>query len=153
MSAKARVQRHYQYVVDGRTGVIADRAADNASKHGLTALTRTLAAEWGGRGVRVNAGCPGWVKTEMDAADPATGSYTDADITSCVAMRRFATADDISSAILFLADGKESGYINGACACSRGWLGSRTEPGTHCGNAIVKDGLRRTKRSDSFFRL
>src|SRR5215470_7667415 len=30
---------------------IADRAAYNASKHGLIGLTRTLAAEWGGRGV------------------------------------------------------------------------------------------------------
>ena len=45
---------------------IADRAAYNASKHGLIGLTRTLAAEWGGRGVRVNAVCPGWVKTEME---------------------------------------------------------------------------------------
>jgi hypothetical protein len=32
---------------------IADRAAYNASKHGLIVLTRALAAEWGGRGVRV----------------------------------------------------------------------------------------------------
>ncbi|MGE5763312.1 MAG: SDR family NAD(P)-dependent oxidoreductase, partial [Mycobacterium leprae] len=59
---------------------IADRAAYNASKHGLIGLTRTLAAEWGGRGVRCNAVCPGWVKTEMDAADQAGGGYTDADI-------------------------------------------------------------------------
>jgi NAD(P)-dependent dehydrogenase (short-subunit alcohol dehydrogenase family) len=51
--------------VAGLLGV-ADRAAYNASKHGLVGLTRTLAAEWGGRGVRVNAVCPGWVKTEMD---------------------------------------------------------------------------------------
>ena len=48
---------------------IADRAAYNASTHGLIGLTRTLAAEWGGRGVRVNAVCPGWVKTEMDSAE------------------------------------------------------------------------------------
>src|SRR5215475_5899958 len=54
--------------VAGLVGV-ADRAAYNASKHGLIGLTRTLAAEWGGRGVRVNAVCPGWVKTEMDVAD------------------------------------------------------------------------------------
>jgi NAD(P)-dependent dehydrogenase (short-subunit alcohol dehydrogenase family) len=92
---------------------IADRAAYNASKHGLIGLTRTLAAEWGGRGVRVNAVCPGWVKTEMDAADQAGGSYTDSDITGRVPMARFATPDDIANAILFLADDQNSAFING----------------------------------------
>jgi NAD(P)-dependent dehydrogenase (short-subunit alcohol dehydrogenase family) len=51
--------------VAGLLGV-ADRAAYNSSKHGLVGLTRTLAAEWGERGVRVNAVSPGWVKTEME---------------------------------------------------------------------------------------
>ena len=92
---------------------VADRAAYNASKHGLVGLTRTLAAEWGGRGVRVNAVCPGWVKTEMDVADQAGGGYTDADITGRVPMGRFATPDDIARAIAFLADPIESSFING----------------------------------------
>jgi NAD(P)-dependent dehydrogenase (short-subunit alcohol dehydrogenase family) len=101
---------------------ISDRAAYNASKHGLIGLTRTLAAEWGGRGVRVNAVCPGWVKTEMDAADQAGGSYTDADITARVPMARFATPDDIAHAIAFLADNRQSGFINGqALAVDGGW--------------------------------
>ena len=102
---------------------IADRAAYNASKHGLIGLTRTLAAEWGGRGVRVNAVCPGWVKTEMDAADQASGSYSDADITNRVPMGRFASPSDIASAIAFLANGQESGFINGqALAVDGGWI-------------------------------
>ncbi|HEY1808143.1 MAG TPA: SDR family oxidoreductase [Acidobacteriaceae bacterium] len=92
---------------------VADRAAYNASTHGLVGLTRTLAAEWGGRGVRVNAVCPGWVKTEMDAADQTGGSYTDADITQRVPMGRFATPDDVARAIAFLADEQESGFVNG----------------------------------------
>ena len=92
---------------------ISDRAAYNASKHGLIGLTRTLAAEWGGRGIRVNAVCPGWVKTEMDQADQASGSYTDQDITDRVPMARFATPDDIARAIAFLADNQESPFING----------------------------------------
>jgi NAD(P)-dependent dehydrogenase (short-subunit alcohol dehydrogenase family) len=101
---------------------IADRAAYNASKHGLIGLTRTLAAEWGGRGVRVNAVCPGWVKTEMDAADQARGTYSDADITGRIPMARFASADDIAHAIAFLADSGESGFINGhALAVDGGW--------------------------------
>jgi NAD(P)-dependent dehydrogenase (short-subunit alcohol dehydrogenase family) len=101
---------------------IADRAAYNASKHGLIGLTRTLAAEWGGRGVRVNAVCPGWVKTEMDHADQARGIYNDADITNRVPMARFATPDDVAHAIAFLADGRESGFINGqTLAVDGGW--------------------------------
>ena len=101
---------------------VADRAAYNASKHGLIGLTRTLAAEWGGRGVRVNAVCPGWVKTEMDVADQAGGGYTDADIEGRVPMGRFATPDDIARAIGFLADPIESSFINGhTLSVDGGW--------------------------------
>jgi NAD(P)-dependent dehydrogenase (short-subunit alcohol dehydrogenase family) len=101
---------------------VADRSAYNASKHGLIGLTRTLAAEWGGRGVRVNAVCPGWVKTEMDVADQAGGTYTDADITGRVPMGRFASPDDIAKAIAFLADPDESGFVNGhTLAVDGGW--------------------------------
>jgi len=101
---------------------ISDRTAYNASKHGLIGLTRTLAAEWGGRGVRCNAVCPGWVKTEMDVADQAGGGYTDDDIVGVNPMGRFATPDDIAQAILFLADLVKSGFINGqALAVDGGW--------------------------------
>ena len=101
---------------------IADRAAYNASKHGLIGLTRTLASEWGGRGVRCNAVCPGWVKTEMDHADQALGSYTDEDIIGVNPMGRFASPDDIARAILFLSDPEQSGFINGqALPIDGGW--------------------------------
>ena len=101
---------------------IADRAAYNASKHGLIGLTRTLAAEWGGRGVRCNAVCPGWVKTEMDVADQASGSYTDEDIIDVNPMGRFASPDDIARAILFLADPQQSGFVDGhALVVDGGW--------------------------------
>ena len=101
---------------------VADRAAYNASKHGLVGLTRTLAAEWGGRGVRVNAVCPGWVKTEMDASDQAGGSYNDADIVGRVPMARFATPGDVARAIAFLADDAESGFVNGhTLSVDGGW--------------------------------
>src|SRR5579863_3345351 len=107
--------------VAGLVGV-ADRAAYNASKHGLIGLTRTLAAEWGGRGVRVNAVCPGWVKTEMDAVDQAAGTYTDADITGRIPMARFASPDDVAHAIAFLADPAESAFVNGHClSVDGGW--------------------------------
>jgi len=101
---------------------ISERAAYNASKHGLIGLTRTLAAEWGPRGVRTNAVCPGWVKTEMDATDQASGHYSDADITSRIPMGRFAYPDDVANAVAFLADPRQSGFINGAAiTVDGGW--------------------------------
>jgi NAD(P)-dependent dehydrogenase (short-subunit alcohol dehydrogenase family) len=102
---------------------IAERAAYNASKHGLVGLTCTLAAEWGGRGVRCNAVCPAWVKTEMDVADQEHGGYTDADITGRVPMGRFAAPEDIAQAVAFLADPARSGFVNGqALAVDGGWI-------------------------------
>ena len=98
--------------VAGLGGVI-HRSAYNASKHGLIGLTRTLAAEWGGRGVRVNAVCPGWIKTEMDIADQGSGAYSDTDIINRVPMARFARPEDVASAIAFLADSEHNNFING----------------------------------------
>jgi NAD(P)-dependent dehydrogenase (short-subunit alcohol dehydrogenase family) len=107
--------------VAGLSG-IAHRAAYNASKHGLIGLTRTLAAEWGGRGVRVNAVCPGWIKTEMDVADQGAGAYSDADIVNRVPMARFASAEDVAQAIATLLDDERSAFINGvALPVDGGW--------------------------------
>jgi NAD(P)-dependent dehydrogenase (short-subunit alcohol dehydrogenase family) len=101
---------------------IADRAAYNASKHGLIGLTRTLAAEWGGRGVRCNAVCPGWVKTPMDDSAQDAGLYSDEDITGRVPMARFATPSDVALAIAFLADPAQSGFVNGhTLSVDGGW--------------------------------
>jgi NAD(P)-dependent dehydrogenase (short-subunit alcohol dehydrogenase family) len=107
--------------IAGLRGVI-HRAAYNASKHGLIGLTRTLAAEWGGRGVRVNAVCPGWIKTEMDVISQASGAYHDDDIINRVPMARFATPEDVATAIAFLAG--DDNFINGvSLPVDGGWTG------------------------------
>jgi NAD(P)-dependent dehydrogenase (short-subunit alcohol dehydrogenase family) len=107
--------------VAGLLGV-ADRAAYNASKHGLIGMTRTLAVEWGARGVRVNAVCPGWVKTPMDEESQGQGAYGDTDITDHVPLGRFALPDDVAQAVAFLADQSRSGFINGAAlSVDGGW--------------------------------
>jgi NAD(P)-dependent dehydrogenase (short-subunit alcohol dehydrogenase family) len=124
--------------VAGLLGV-ADRAAYNASKHGLVGLTRTLAAEWGGRGVRVNAVCPGWVKTEMDVEDQASDGYTDEDIEGRVPMGRFARPEDVAQAVAFLADPELSAFVNGhTLSVDGGWFGDGGW-----------ESLRRSKRGDS----
>ena len=108
--------------VAGLLGV-GDRAAYNASKHGLVGLTRTLAAEWGARGVRVNAVCPGRVKTALDDEDQAGGGYSDADIEGRVPMGRFAAPEDVARAVACLADPTQSGFVNGhTLSVDGGWF-------------------------------
>jgi NAD(P)-dependent dehydrogenase (short-subunit alcohol dehydrogenase family) len=119
--------------VAGLRGV-ADRAAYNASKHGLIGLTRTLAVEWGGRGVRVNAVCPGWVKTPMDDASQGEGAYGDSDITEHVPLGRFASPDDVAQAVAFLANPTLSGFVNGAAlSVDGGWNADGSWPSLRLG--------------------
>ena len=74
--------------------------AYNASKAGVHHLTRSLAAEWAPRGVRVNAVAPGYVKTEMTPLeDPQFKRYWLDD----APMGRAATPDEIAPSVVFLA--------------------------------------------------
>ena len=82
-----------------------------ASKGGVLALSRELGVEFAKRGVRVNALCPGPVDTpllrELYAADPVAAQRR----LVHVPMGRFARADEIANAVLFLAC-DESCYVN-----------------------------------------
>jgi meso-butanediol dehydrogenase/(S,S)-butanediol dehydrogenase/diacetyl reductase len=82
------------------------------AKHGLIGLARSMARDFGPRGVRVNVVCPGWVRTpmadeEMDQLMALRGlasreaAYELA--TSQVPLRRPASPDEIAAVIAFLA--------------------------------------------------
>ena len=79
----------------------ARHAAYAASKGALISYTKSLAAELGPRGVRVNCVAPGWVATDMTAATLADPSAL-AEIERSIPVGRVASPEDIAGPILFL---------------------------------------------------
>ena len=83
-----------------------------AAKAGLEALVRSVAAEWGDRGLRVNALAPGAVRTEGASAtwdDPVDHDRTIA----AIALRRFGDVEEIADTAMFLLGGGST-YITGS---------------------------------------
>jgi NAD(P)-dependent dehydrogenase (short-subunit alcohol dehydrogenase family) len=74
----------------------------NASKAAVHHLTKSLAAEWGARGVRVNAVAPTYVETPLNAFVKSNPRMYDAWIGG-TPMARMGTPDEIASVVLFLA--------------------------------------------------
>lgn len=99
-------------------GAVPHRMIYEAAKAGVSALTRQLALEYGPGGVRVNAVCPGPVKTraEWDERIDRGRVLTDEDFQLRVdsyPLRRMGLPEDIANAILFLAS-DEASWITGA---------------------------------------
>ncbi|MEQ5801538.1 SDR family oxidoreductase [Halomonas sp. H10-9-1] len=82
-----------------------------SSKSGVLGLTRTLALEWGPRGVTVNAVSPTVVETELGRYGWA-GEKGER-MKALIPTRRFAQPDEIVAAILYLAS-REAAMVNGA---------------------------------------
>ncbi len=74
----------------------------SASKAALDMLTRSMALEWGPRGIRVNAVAPGHVATAGVIEDFAAGRLDEAKLLGAIPARRVADVDDIADAVLFL---------------------------------------------------
>jgi 3-oxoacyl-[acyl-carrier protein] reductase len=91
---------------DGSSGQVNYAAA----KAGLIGLTRTLAREYGPRGITSNVVTVGYVETDMTDRHMATKLH-DIWMEYCP-MKRVGTAEEIASLVLYLA-GEEAGFING----------------------------------------
>ncbi len=90
-----------------------NQCAYNASKGGLIMLTKSMATEWADRGVRVNALCPGYMRTEMSEEryqrkDPAIERWF-----SMTPMGRSGKTDELMGIAVFLASDAAS-FVTGS---------------------------------------
>jgi 3-oxoacyl-[acyl-carrier protein] reductase len=81
-----------------------------ATKAGVIGLTKTWARELGPRGIRVNAVCPGFVRTSILETIP---DEVMAKMVAKVPLGRLGTAEEIASVYAFLAS-DDASYLNGA---------------------------------------
>jgi NAD(P)-dependent dehydrogenase (short-subunit alcohol dehydrogenase family) len=108
--------------VGSMSGFIVNRPQEqanyNASKAAVHHLTKSLAAEWGGRGVRVNAVAPTYIDTEMNAY-----VYQDKEMfrhwVGGTPMNRLGRVDEVASVVLFLAS-EASSLMTGSIVLADG---------------------------------
>ncbi len=80
-----------------------------AAKAGVIGLTKSVARELAGRGVRCNAVAPGFIETDMTAE---LGEAVREQALAQIATKRFGTADDVAKAVAFLAS-DDAAYVTG----------------------------------------
>lgn len=94
----------------------------SAAKHGVIGLTKTAALENARRGIRVNAVCPSFARTEM-AGEAQHSLAAEASMTRGIPMQRLATVHEVVRVVLFLADPANS-FVTGQCIGVDGGLGA-----------------------------
>jgi meso-butanediol dehydrogenase/(S,S)-butanediol dehydrogenase/diacetyl reductase len=87
-------------------------AAYDATKSALIGLTRAMAVDHGGDGIRVNAICPGYIETPLLAQWFATGAVTAKEVLKFHPLGRIGKPNDVAEVALFLASDAAS-FISG----------------------------------------
>jgi NAD(P)-dependent dehydrogenase (short-subunit alcohol dehydrogenase family) len=83
-----------------------------ASKHGVIGLTKAAAVEFGKKGVRVNAVCPGSARTKLNIERVAGNPAIEKAMTDVSPMKRFVEPEEVAEAVLWLCS-ENASFVNG----------------------------------------
>lgn len=100
-----------------------------SAKAAIGSLTRTLAVEWAGYGIRVNALAPGYIETPFMHEAIARGHYDPEEARTLHAMQRFGTTDEVADAALFLLS-EQASFITGEILRVDGGFAVKKMPGS-----------------------
>ena len=89
-----------------------------AAKHGVVGLTKTAAMEYADAGIRVNAVCPGFIRTRMTAK---TLEEREDAIAGRAPMNRVGTPEEIAEMVVWLCSARSSFVTGMAYAVDGGW--------------------------------
>jgi NAD(P)-dependent dehydrogenase (short-subunit alcohol dehydrogenase family) len=90
-----------------------------ASKHGVVGLTRTAALEYGRKGIRINALCPGFTRTPMVQSMLDAG-LPESELTARVPIGRLGTAEEMADSVLYLCSAASAFMMGHALAIDGG---------------------------------
>lgn len=83
-----------------------------ASKHGVVGLTKAAAVEYGRKGIRINAVCPGTTRTQMNEQRAESSPAMAKAMTDVTPMRRLAEPAEIADSVVWLCSDASS-FVNG----------------------------------------
>jgi 3-oxoacyl-[acyl-carrier protein] reductase len=95
-------------------------AAYTVSKHGILGLTRSLAIDYGSKGVRVNAVLPGAIRTGLTSSEDALVEGAD-DAIAATPAGRWAEPEEVANIAVFLASDDASFIYGSAYTVDGGW--------------------------------
>lgn len=98
--------------VMGLVGSALGSPAYCASKHGIVGLTKVAALDCAQAGIRINAVCPGFVRTAMVDRLVSGDAQADAALTACHPVGRMGTPEEVAHAVLWLCSDQAS-FITG----------------------------------------
>jgi NAD(P)-dependent dehydrogenase (short-subunit alcohol dehydrogenase family) len=97
------------------------------SKGGIAQLTRALAMDHGREGIRINAICPGWIETPMNANFLALGPHIREQAGKMSAIGRIGQPDDVARAVVFVVS-DEAQFMTGSMVTVDGGFSAGLSP-------------------------